>query len=106
MGNRDRVSRGFELLGDGLGPLVVRRMSAVSPARALAEGQESEQTDRVRLLAERGLLRFLPQSALTPERLAEEIDRAAAMQPPPIDIDLGGAARSAELILDAIARGR
>ena len=41
MGNRDRVSRGFELLGDGLGPLVDRRMSAVTPARALAEGQES-----------------------------------------------------------------
>jgi predicted glycosyltransferase len=71
-----------------------------------AEGQESEQTDRVRLLAERGLVLFLAQSDLTSERLAAEIDRAAAMQPPPIDIDLGGAARSAELILEAIAKRR
>ena len=71
-----------------------------------AEGQESEQTDRVRLLAERGLLRFLPQSALTPQRLAEEIDIAAEMQPPRIDIDLNGAARSAELILEAVAQRR
>ena len=67
-----------------------------------AEGQESEQTDRVRLLADKGLLRFLPQSELTPERLAAEIDRAATMTPPVIEIDLNGAARSAELILDAI----
>jgi predicted glycosyltransferase len=69
-----------------------------------ADGQESEQTDRVRLLAERGLLRFLPQSCLTPRRLAAEIDLAAEMQPPRIDIDLDGAARSAQLILDAVAR--
>jgi predicted glycosyltransferase len=71
-----------------------------------AEGQESEQTDRVRLLAEKGLVRFLPQSELSPERLAAEIDRVAAMTPPAIEIDLNGAARSAELILDAIAERR
>lgn len=69
-----------------------------------AEGQESEQTDRARLLAGKGLLRFLPQSALTPERLAEEIDHAAQMRPPAIEIDLDGAARSAQLILEAVAR--
>ncbi len=68
-----------------------------------AEGQESEQTDRVRLLAAKGLLRFLPQAELTPERLAAEIDRAATMTPPAIEIDLGGAARSAALILEKIA---
>jgi predicted glycosyltransferase len=68
-----------------------------------AEGQESEQTDRVRLLADKGLLRFLPQSELTPERLAAEIDRAATMTPPPIEIDLNGATRSADIVLEAIA---
>jgi predicted glycosyltransferase len=84
---------------------VLETLASRTPAVIVpfAEGQESEQTDRVRLLAEKGLVRFLPQSALTPERLAEEIDRAAAMTPPQIAIDLGGAARSAELILEAIA---
>jgi predicted glycosyltransferase len=85
---------------------VLETLASRTPAVIVpfAEGQESEQTDRVRLLAERGLLRFLPQSELGPERLAEEIDRAAEMRPPRIDIDLGGAARSAELILEAVAR--
>jgi predicted glycosyltransferase len=69
-----------------------------------AEGLESEQTDRARLLAGKGLLRFLPQSQLTPDRLAAEIDAAAAATPPAIEIDFGGAARSAELVLEAIAR--
>jgi predicted glycosyltransferase len=87
---------------------VLETMASRTPAVIVpfAEGQESEQTDRVRLLAEMGLLRFLPQSALTPERLADEIDRAAAMTPPRIAINLGGAARSAELILEAIAERR
>ena len=71
-----------------------------------AEGQESEQTDRVRLLADKGLLRFLPQSALTPQRLAAEIDQAAAMTPPALEIDLNGAQHSAELILEAVAKRR
>jgi len=84
---------------------VLETLASRTPAVIVpfAEGQESEQTDRARLLADRGLLRFLPQSALTAERLAAEIDRAAAMTLPAIEIDLGGAARSAELILEAIA---
>jgi predicted glycosyltransferase len=84
---------------------VLETLASRTPAVIVpfAEGQESEQTDRARLLADRGLLRFLPQSALTPERLAAEVDCAAAMTPPAIEIDLGGAARSAELILQAIA---
>jgi predicted glycosyltransferase len=85
---------------------VLETLSSRTPAVVVpfAEGQESEQTDRVRLLAARGLLRFLPQSALTPERLGAEIDLAAEMRPPRIDIDLNGAARSAALILDAVAQ--
>src|SRR6185369_2679188 len=85
---------------------VLETLASRTPAVIVpfAEGQESEQTDRVRLLAERGLLRFLPQSALTPELLAEEIDHAAALKPPPIDIDLDGAKRSAALILEAVSQ--
>jgi predicted glycosyltransferase len=83
---------------------VLETLASRTPAVIVpfADGQESEQTDRARLLADRGLVRFLPESGLTPERLAAEIDRAAEMTPPAIDIDLNGAARSAALILEAM----
>jgi predicted glycosyltransferase len=69
-----------------------------------AEGGESEQTDRARLLHEKGLLRLLPAAELSPMRLAEEIDRAAVMTVPPFTINLDGARQSAALILDALAK--
>jgi len=64
-----------------------------------AGGAEVEQTLRARLLAERGLLELLEETALSPESLAAAADRAARRGPPAADlIDLGGASRSAELI--------
>jgi predicted glycosyltransferase len=69
-----------------------------------AEGAESEQTDRARLLHDKGLLRLLPAAELDPDRLAAEIDRAAAMEIPAFTINLDGAAASAALILDALAK--
>jgi predicted glycosyltransferase len=69
-----------------------------------AEGAESEQTDRARLLAEKGLLRMLPASDLDAKRLANEIDRAAVMAIPSFTINLDGAVSSAALILDALAK--
>jgi predicted glycosyltransferase len=69
-----------------------------------AEGAESEQTDRARLLAAKDLLRLLPASDLSPTRLAAEIDQAAELQMPRIAIDLDGAGRSAALLLEAVAR--
>jgi predicted glycosyltransferase len=69
-----------------------------------AEGAESEQTDRARLLAEKGLLRLLPAQELDPKRLAMEIDHAAVMALPAFTINLDGARESAALILDALAK--
>lgn len=69
-----------------------------------AEGGESEQTDRARLLAEKGLLRLLPASDLDAKRLANEIDHAAVMDIPSFTINLDGATASAALILDALAK--
>jgi predicted glycosyltransferase len=69
-----------------------------------AEGDESEQTDRARLLAQKGLLRLLPAPELTAKRLAEEIDRVSVMEIPSFTINLDGAASSAALILDALAK--
>jgi predicted glycosyltransferase len=69
-----------------------------------AEGAESEQTDRARLLAEKQLLRLLPAPELNPKRLAVEIDHAAVMALPSFTINLNGARESAALILDALAK--
>jgi predicted glycosyltransferase len=69
-----------------------------------AEAGESEQTDRARLLAAKGLLRLLPAPELDARRLAAEIDRASVMAIPPFTINLDGARQSAALILDALAK--
>lgn len=62
-------------------------------------GGESEQTLRAQLLAERGLVEMVEESALTPQSLAAAIDRAAARPRPPQDtVDLHGARRTAELL--------
>jgi predicted glycosyltransferase len=71
------------------------RMVAVPFAGAA----EVEQTLRARLLAERGLIEVVEESALTPATLAAAIDRAAQRERPAPDvIDLGGAERSAALL--------
>ena len=77
-------------------------------ARALvlpfAEGAESEQTLRARLLNERGLLALL-EPPYEPARLARAIDEALLRPPPPAGgIDLGGAAASARVLNDLIDR--
>jgi len=69
-----------------------------------AEAGESEQTDRARLLHEKGLLRLLPAPELDAQRLAAEIDAASVMAIPPFTINLDGARQSAALILDGLAK--
>lgn len=64
-----------------------------------AGGEESEQTLRARLLADKGLVEMVEENALTPASLAAAIDRAAARpRPSAIAVDMNGARRSAELL--------
>ncbi|MFS8084184.1 MAG: glycosyltransferase family protein [Acidobacteriota bacterium] len=77
-------------------------------ARALlvpfAGGAETEQALRATVLAERGRLQVVEESALTPEALAAAIDLAACGPPPQRGaIDLGGAQRSAVLLAQWVA---
>lgn len=70
-----------------------------------AEGRESEQTLRCRLLAERGVLQMIEKDALCPEQVAMAVDRG--LESPHIEshvVDTDGAARSAELLLQAVKR--
>ncbi len=64
-----------------------------------AAGTEAEQTMRAKILAERGLVQVVEESALTPASLAAAIDRAVQTPRPAAQtIDLGGARRTAELM--------
>jgi predicted glycosyltransferase len=63
-----------------------------------AHGQ-TEQAFRARRLAAHGWAQVVAEETLTARRLAQALDRAvAADRPDPAGIDLGGAARSAELL--------
>ena len=64
-----------------------------------AGGGESEQTLRARLLAERGVAHVADEATLSPETLAEAVNRAARAPLPPAGlVNLEGARRSAELL--------
>ena len=69
-----------------------------------AAERETEQLLRAERLAARGVAQLVRETELSPQRLAEAIERAAARPPVPISIDTDGAARSARLIAAMIAR--
>ena len=69
-----------------------------------AAHDETEQTARAEALAARGLAQCLDEATLTPTRLAAAAEFALAAPPPQRPrLDLSGAARSAEILLDAVA---
>ncbi len=64
------------------------------------EAQETEQSTRARLLAVKGLAEVIPDARITSCGLAEGVDRAFARgRISPGQIDTGGAARTARLVL-------
>jgi predicted glycosyltransferase len=69
------------------------------------EGSGDEQPLRARLLAERGLLAIVPEADLTPARLAAAMDATLGQpgRPAPARLDLGGAARSVEILAELAA---
>jgi len=75
------------------------------------EGSGDEQPLRARILAERGLLRVVAESELSPPRLAKAMEEAvsAAGFPAPVRLDLDGARRSAEIVralVDGVVKAR
>jgi predicted glycosyltransferase len=63
-----------------------------------AEMLETEQTMRAERLAARGVVEMVAYKELSPERLAEAIDRAVRLRPAALAVDTSGARRSAQLI--------
>jgi predicted glycosyltransferase len=69
------------------------------------EGSGDEQPLRAGLLAERDLLDVVPETELTPTRLAAAMDAALGRPdfPAPVRLDLGGAARSVAILAELAA---
>lgn len=63
-----------------------------------AEMRETEQTMRAERLAASGVAEMLAPAAMTPDRLAQAVERAAQRTPAVPAIDTGGARRTARLI--------
>jgi len=79
--------------------LTARAAAVVVP---FALERETEQSLRAERLAARGVLSLVPETQLSPKRLASAIDRAISARPATIAIDTGGARRSARVIADMI----
>ena len=79
--------------------LAARAPAVVVP---FASERETEQQLRAERLATRGVLELVPETDLTPVRLACAIERAVARGPGAISVDTGGAHRSARLIANLI----
>ncbi|MHA1564017.1 MAG: glycosyltransferase, partial [Alphaproteobacteria bacterium] len=84
---------------------VIETLSAGIPALCMpfAEDGESEQTIRCRAVAARGWLHMIEQSDATPQAFAAAIDRAAAARPPPVTLNMDGAATTARCLATALA---
>jgi predicted glycosyltransferase len=66
-----------------------------------ADGGENEQTKRTARLAELGVLRMVPATALGDrEALLSALASAAATQPAPVRLDLSGAEHTARILAD------
>jgi predicted glycosyltransferase len=68
-----------------------------------ASERETEQQLRAERLASHGVLELVPESDLTPVRLARAIECAVARGPGAISVDTGGAQCSARLIASIIS---
>lgn len=67
---------------------------------------ETEQTQRAKLLAQRGLAVVVEESALTPAALAMAADAALELSPAPLPVRLNGAGDSAEVLIEEERRRR
>jgi predicted glycosyltransferase len=80
--------------------LALRTPAVIVP---FAEGQESEQTLRAELLAERNALDMLALDNLDPALLAATLTRRAQIGALPISLNLDGAAQSVRIVFSALA---
>ncbi len=78
----------LDLLASGIPALVV----------PVSNDKADEQVKRARLLADRGVLRMLPESEMTPESLAAEILHTITFQPAPLNIKLDGAEQTCDIV--------
>ncbi|WP_310619565.1 glycosyltransferase family protein [Flexibacterium corallicola] len=67
-----------------------------------AQGSESEQLQRARILAKRGRVVVLEEADLSAKALAHALDHSLSVKPAPLDLERQGASSSAQILLDAM----
>lgn len=65
-------------------------------------GLETEQSRRAQLLADRNIANCLDEDTLTPEILAQAIDKTASLPAPSLDVDREGASNTASILLSEL----
>lgn len=71
-----------------------------------AQANETEQTQRAESLAAHGRAVVTPEAGLTPERLAAAVDDALSLPRTQNQVRLGGAEKSADILIDDLRRRR
>ncbi len=69
-----------------------------------AEGRENEQTKRALKLKKLGFARVLPETELTTDRLTEEIKALLVFKSTPISLQMNGAKKSSDIILQLLKK--
>jgi len=82
--------------------LAARAAAVVVP---FADMRETEQTLRAERLAACGVVEMVASSVLSPERLAQAIERASLRPPTALAVDTAGAGRTAQLVAGLIGAG-
>ena len=82
------------------------RFDAIDVLVPFAAGRETEQTQRADCLARKGLARVLPESALTPDRLAAFVAEAMALPRPWGKVKINGETETERFLAAALARRR
>lgn len=84
---------------------IVEILKARAPAVIVpfSQGGETEQGLRARLLEERGLVKTLDENLLSPYTLAAKVDSAFSNSLPELSIDLNGAKKTADFLLEWVA---
>ena len=71
-----------------------------------AEQGQTEQQQRAKLLEDKGRAVVADEATLSPDRLAEAVDEALMQRPAKFDVDVDGAATSADILLRDLQRKR
>jgi len=85
---------GYNTVGD------VLRSGCASVLYPYTGGRETEQLRRASIMQKRGVARMVEPETLSPKTLAQEVDKAAKMESASLNLNIDGAQKTAEILLE------